>query len=199
MTIPVRIRHAMVIAAMALGLGLAGQAMSAPAHAQAVVPGSQIAPAATGPQHACEVIGSDSHGNQAVICTNVISLPQGDGEFLSDVQSTAYCQNAGQKVQCANITLVNESAYQTSTTNTSEATDNECGHSFGACPQGGISLNGDPVPADGDATCIANTWGVTLSSGLGLTTAIQLPTSDMIVPLKANFASPHTSIGNCPA
>lgn len=169
-------------------------------------------------EHVCEVIGNDkaalgsADGAQAVVCTDLQVIDNGNGTYYSQVRSEGYCQmiESGDIVQCANIWLVNETAYATADptgTVTEGPADIACGHQYGACPASGnrFYLTGDVAPYISPATCIANTWGVTLAQGddteynLNATvkTSIQLPVSDETFTLSANFATPHISAGNC--
>jgi hypothetical protein len=146
-------------------------------------------------EHVCTVIGSDSYGNQAIVCTDLLSNDYGGG-YTAQVRTEVYCQDlATDLVACANITVSNETAYAgPGGTITSAVFADRCGHSSGNCPATRFYATGFEVPANLPA-CVAGAWGVTLSSSQG--TSVELPESDKTLPLPVNYGTPHTSVGNC--
>lgn len=166
-----------------------------------------VAQTTTAVEHVCERIGTaDIYGNVAVICSDLMDTNYGDGTHWAEVRTEALCQNSsGTVVQCANITVVNESAYSDSGgTEITPFLEQICGHAYPSCPSGRYYVTGNSAPnTPSPATCIANVWGVTLDSDPdnGDPTAIQLPESDKIIDLSVtspnNYGTPHTSVGNC--
>lgn len=147
-------------------------------------------------EHVCKVIGSDPYGNQAVVCTDLLANNYGGG-YTAQVRTEAYCLDAGTGlVQCANITVTNETAYEQASGGTVTSADfsDRCGHSSGSCPATRFYVTGFEVPTNVPA-CVAMAWGVTEASGPG--TSVQLPKSDKTIPLPGNYGTPHTSIGSC--
>jgi hypothetical protein len=164
-----------------------------------VMPSSAMA--ATGLEHVCEVIGADSYGNQAIICTDLTQVDVAGGTYYAAVQTEAYCQDLDEDlVQCANITVLNETAYGTTVGPLGYLA---CGHSNPSCPAGRWYVTGPYLPTTDSVTCIENAWGVTVASGLDdetdqeVYTSIQLPESDLTFQLTGNFATPHANVGNC--
>jgi hypothetical protein len=146
----------------------------------------------TGNQHVCEDVGTpDIYGNQAVICTDLITVYYNDGTYQSEAQTEAICENSGTIEPCESVAIANETAYTNSTgTHVSPVWTDGC--AAGLCGDRS-TFAGYAQPQDSSATCIANTWGVTLASG----TDIKLPGSNTPERITANFGTPHTSIGNC--
>ena len=146
-------------------------------------------------EHVCKVLGGDSYGNQAILCSDLLANDYGGG-YTAQVRTEAYCQDLdADLVQCASITVSNETAYVGSgKTITSAVFANNCGRSAGNCPGTRFYATGFEVPTNLPA-CINNAWGVTLDSGPG--TSIQLPESNKTYTLSANYATPHTSVGSC--
>lgn len=156
----------------------------------------------TGVEHVCKQIGpEDQFANIAIVCSDLLKVDNGNGTFYSLAQTEAFCENdAAVVVRCANIIVSNETAYQSGiTTFVSVPTFYECGHAPNpACPAGRYVVGANLLPQD-PATCIPNTWGVTLGSGESnsTVTTIDLPGSDRPVSLSGNYGTPHASIGNC--
>lgn len=147
-------------------------------------------------EHVCQVIGADSYGNQAVVCTDLLSNDYGGG-YTAQVRTEVYCQDADTDlVRCANIVVTNETAYAPASGGTVTSADfsDRCGHSSGNCPATRFYATGFEVPTNLPA-CIAAAWGVTETTSPG--TSVELPKSDQTVPLPANYGTPHTSIGSC--
>jgi hypothetical protein len=147
-------------------------------------------------EHVCTVTGSDSYGTQAVVCTDLLANDYGGG-YTAQVRTEAYCLDASTGlVQCANITVTNETAYEQSSGGivTSADYSEGCGHSSGSCPATRFYATGFEVPTNLPA-CVAAAWGVTEITGPG--TSIELPTSDETISLPGNYGTPHTSIGSC--
>ena len=154
-----------------------------------------------GLEHVCQQVGAaDKDGNTAVICTDLKENDFGDGTYSAFVETEAFCQDKTDVVvQCANITVWNETAYANSSgTHTDDSLGLFiCGHQDGNCFDGRQFIIGFAVPEAGPVSCLANAWGVTVASSGGTNTAIQLPGTDTVRTLTANYASPHTSVGNC--
>lgn len=147
-------------------------------------------------EHVCEVIGSDSYGNQAVVCTDLLANDYGGG-YTAQVRTEAYCQDAGTDlVQCANITVTNETAYAPASGGivTSADFSDRCGHGSGSCPATRFYATGFEVPTNLPA-CVAAAWGVTEVTSPG--TSVELPVSDKTIRLPGNYGTPHASIGRC--
>ena len=188
-----RIRLAVGVASAFAMLICGGAVATAPAMAAVTT---------TGVEHVCKQIGpEDQFANIAIVCTDLLKVDNGDGTFYSLGQTEAFCENAAAAiVRCANIIVSNQTAYQSGiTTFVSVPTFYECGHAPNAlCPAGRYVVGANILPQD-PASCIPNTWGVTLGSGEGnsTVTTITLPQSDKPVSLSGNYGSPHASIGNC--
>lgn len=147
-------------------------------------------------EHVCKVIGADSYGNQGVVCTDLLANDYGGG-YTAQVRTEAYCLDAGTGlVQCASVTVTNETAYAPASGGTVASADfsDRCGHGSGNCPATRFYATGFEVPTNLPA-CIAAAWGVTETTSPG--TSVELPKSDQTVPLPANYGTPHTSIGSC--
>lgn len=165
---------------------------------------ARAAAAATGNQHACEVIGTDSYGNQAVICSDIDEVSNGGGTYFAQAGTEAACENkSGAIVQCANITVLVETAWAANgITYTDEVPIyGVCGHANGNCPENGKRFTDtgglEPEPP---VACVAEAWGVTLASNGNDTeiTEIELPKSAANASMTlGDFGTPHTSIGNC--
>ena len=143
-------------------------------------------------EHVCQAIGSDAYGNQAIVCSDLLSNDYGGG-YTAQVRTEAYCQDIDTDlVQCANITVSNETAYVASSGTTTSAVFTErCGRSSGSCPATRFYATGFEVPTTLPA-CIPGAWGVTTPG-----TSVTLPTSDKTVTLSGNYGTPHTSVGSC--
>lgn len=146
-------------------------------------------------EHVCEVIGSDSYGDQAVVCTDLLANDYGGG-YTAQVRTEAYCVdiNTGLE-QCADITVSNQTAYTAASGTIASAVYTDgCGHSSGSCPSTRFYATGFEAPTNLPA-CITSAWGVTVDWAAG--TSIELPKSDQTVTLPANYGTPHTSVGSC--
>ena len=153
-------------------------------------------------EHQCEGFGqADQFGNTAAICTDLQLWDYGNGTEQFVPRTEAFCLDAnGVVVQCANITVVNQAVWATSTGshfgNTASAS---CGHSFGSCPAspGRFYVTGSAIPPSGAVCSIANGWAVTdVSDGEGDITSIELPTSGKTVDLPSDFASLHAGFSD---
>lgn len=145
----------------------------------------------------CKQIGTaDSYGNTAIICTDLQqqSYYNSSDQFIGyDVvpRTEAFCENSATTVvPCSNITVANEAAGALS--GVGPAFSQACGHSNPDCPAGryfvvGYTLDGQPDD------CVGEVWAVTLAAG----TSIQLPSSDKIIDLPANYGTPHATVGSC--
>lgn len=147
-------------------------------------------------EHVCKVIGSDSYGNQAVVCTDLLANNYGGG-YTAQVRTEAYCVDAGTGlVRCASITVTNETAYEQASGGIVISADfsDRCGHGSGSCPATRFYATGFEVPTNLPA-CVAAAWGVTETTSPG--TSVELPQSGKTIPLPGNYGTPHTSIGSC--
>lgn len=185
-----------------LATGIAGAfAMLVCGGAVATAP-AMAAVTTTGVEHVCKQIGpADQFANIAIVCSDLLKVDNGNGTFFSLGQTEAFCENnAAVIVRCANIIVSNQTAYQSGiTTFVSVPTFYECGHAPNSlCPAGRYIVQANRQPQD-PASCISNTWGVTLGSGESnpTVTTINLPQSNKAVSLSGNYGTPHASIGNC--
>ena len=191
---------AIAIAALGLALGAAGPASAADiagpsAHAGILAPSGQVAadtavshlagnavqPLAS--VHSCKVAGNDGT-TQGVFCADVVD--EGGGIFY--VEAEAYCQNLSNHSYppCADINFGFEGASTLSQGAFWVISPNPthfCGHTAGACP------TGRRVAYSPTYSACDEVWTVVLSGA-----RIQLPGSDQVVTLSANFASAHTTV-----
>jgi hypothetical protein len=178
-----------------LTLLISGTVMASPAMAVTV----------TTTQHQCEQIGgADKYGNTAYICTDLLYYDYGNNTYQYGARTEAFCKDVNDVVvRCANITVVNEAAYATSSgTHTGNYLYDACGHSSGLCPAGPNRFyvtNDSLVPLSGPACSINNAWAVTnVTDGSGFyRTSIQLPTSGITIDLPANFGTYHDLVYAC--
>jgi hypothetical protein len=173
--------------ALLIGVGVS---TAAPAMAAVTVTRTTI-------EHVCEQFGNDVYGNQAIVCTDLIKLTYtSSAGFLGyevTATSEAICENSkNQIVQCANITVANESA--SGDGYTSPVSSTTCGHSHGNCPAGRFYLDNAYTLDNGPEQCVGEVWAVTLA---GPATAIELPKSATTIDLPADFGTPHATVGSC--
>ena len=149
--------------------------------------------------HHCIKAGSDSYGDEAIICVDINTKtwydPQ-DGEYWGEAQSQleAYCQNDGVIGQCEGITMAGEyaNALDSYTYGSSCGTVNE-----GACPVGrkyaysNWYLTSPNYNCGSTADTVANVW----SLARAIKTQWVLPTSGITITLdygsNGNYSSGH--------
>ena len=136
-----------------LAVGLAGVSVLLIGSAVMARPAS--ADTTTSLEHVCKVIGADSYGNEAVICTDLLGTF--DGTFYGvEARTEAFClDDGGDYVQCANIEVSTEVATGTTVDG---GNGGVCGHQYGPCPA--VRFYGGLVAGAGTYYngCIYNSW-----------------------------------------
>lgn len=121
---------------------------AATANAATGVDGFQILNASTnGFAHKCTVIGSDNRNpqDQAVVCADIFTRPDGDYGDAAYGQIEAYCQqnsNVGTTVvRCAQINIAgNESVFANALRGREWISTHRCGHQYISCPTGRLEI-----------------------------------------------------------
>jgi hypothetical protein len=141
--------------------------------------------------HNCEVIGSDSDGNEAIVCVDILT-GTGSTDYWAQGRIEAFCYKNGVTVQCAQVDV--SGTWANGTGIDDGIGQWVCGHQFGACSAGRNYITAAWTnyysSASGCSSEPNSTYDVWTVVTAGLT-GIELPVSGKWVYVGSNYSTGH--------
>jgi hypothetical protein len=140
--------------------------------------------------HHCEIIGSDSDGNEGIVCVDILT-GTGSDYYWARAQIEAFCYNNSQPVQCAQVDVTG--TWANGADADSGIGQSVCGHQWGACSTGRNYFSGRAIYYTSASGCSSepnstyDVWTVATTPG----TQIELPKSAKWVYLPSNYSTGH--------